>query len=133
MRAPGQVLRRWLLCRLEAGWQKAYGNHRITPFASIDVATRRTDGFTEESDGILGLAFGSSSATSPVSSLGVQFDTRILLAKGQLLTPFTRVAWAHEFNPDRGADSNLILSPAAAFATEGVFAASEVAKIDAGL
>jgi uncharacterized protein YhjY with autotransporter beta-barrel domain len=119
--------------RLEAGWRKAYGSHWVTPFAGIDVAPLRTDGFTEESDGILGLTFGSNSVTSTISSLGVQFDTRIGLANGQLLTPFARVAWAHEFNPDRGVDSNLTLSPAAAFSTEGVFAASDVAKIDAGV
>ena len=77
----------------------AYGSHWVTPFAGIDVAPLSTDGFTEESDGILGLTFGSNSVTSTISSLGVQFDTRLALANGQILTPFTRVAWAHELTP----------------------------------
>jgi outer membrane autotransporter protein len=62
----------------------------------------------------------------------VQFDTRLPLANGQILTPFARAAWVHEFYPDRGVDSFLTLSPAAFFAGNGVFAAEDVAKVDTG-
>ena len=105
----------------------------MTPFAGIDLARFRFGSFTEESNGILGLTFDSSMATSVVSSLGVQFDTRVALSNGQRLTPFARVAWAHEFDPDRGVDSRLTLSPAVAFSLDDVFAASDVARVDAGL
>jgi uncharacterized protein with beta-barrel porin domain len=48
-----------------------------------DLARFRFGNFTEESDGILGLTFDSSIATSVVSSLGVQFDTRLALSNGE--------------------------------------------------
>ena len=70
--------------------------------------------------------------TSLTSSLGVQFDTRVALARGQTLTPFARVAWVHEFNPDRSIHSSLTLSPAAFFTPEGAAAASDMAKVRAG-
>jgi outer membrane autotransporter protein len=49
------------------------------------------------------------------------------------LTPFVRVAWEHEFNPDRSLDSFLTLSPAARFTVEGAPAASDAARINAGV
>lgn len=118
--------------RLETGWRQAYGPHWVTPYAAIDVAPFRFDGFTEESDGILGLTFGDQSVTSVVSTLGVQFDTLMVLENGQRLRPFTRVAWAHEFNPDRGVESSLLLSPEVSFSPEGAFVARDAALVDAG-
>lgn len=118
--------------RLETGWRQAYGAHWVTPYAAIDVAPFRFNGFTEESDGILGLTFGDQSVTSVVSTLGVQFDTQMVLANGQRLTPFTRVAWAHEFNPDRGVSSVLTMSPEVSFSPEGAFVARDAALVDVG-
>ncbi len=119
--------------RIEAGWRQFYGVHQVTPFVAVDVAHLWTDGFTEESDGLLGLTFRSGSVTSTTSSLGVQFDTQVILANGQVLMPFTRVAWVHEFNPDRGVDSGLTLAPEALFSTNTPFAVSDVAKVVTGL
>jgi uncharacterized protein with beta-barrel porin domain len=119
--------------RVEAGWRQTYGVHQVTPFVALDVAHLWTDGFTEESDGLLGLTFGSSSVTSTTSSLGVQFDTRVILANGQLLMPFARLAWVHEFNPDRGVDSSLTLAPEALFSTNTPFAVDDLAKVVTGV
>jgi outer membrane autotransporter protein len=47
--------------------------------------------------------------------------------------PFVRVAWVHGFNPDRSIDSFLTLSPAASFSLEGTPAASDLAKVNAGV
>ena len=118
--------------RVETGWRQAVGGHWLTPFMGVDVAPFRYGGFTEQSNGILGLTFGSTSVTSVVSSLGLQFDTRVALDNGQRLSPFARVAWEHEFNPDRGVNSSLIVSPAAAFAPNAPFVATDAARIVTG-
>jgi outer membrane autotransporter protein len=125
--------------RVEAGWTKTYGAHNVTPFIGMDVMHLSSDGFTENSQaagggaGILGLTFGSNSVTSVTSVVGVQIDTRIALANGGAVTPFVRVAWAHEFNPDRSLDSFLTSSPAATFSVDGAPAASDAARVNAGL
>ena len=47
--------------------------------------------------------------------------------------PFVRVAWEHEFNPERGVNSSLTSSPAAAFSPVAAFTATDIAKVNAGL
>jgi uncharacterized protein with beta-barrel porin domain len=124
---------------VEAGWTRAYGVHNVTPFVGMDVMRLNSGGFTENSEaagggpGILGLTFGSSSVTSLTSVVGVQVDMRIALARGGAVTPFVRVAWVHEFNPDRNLDSFLTQSPAATFSVDGAPAASDAARVNAGL
>ena len=125
--------------RLEAGWTRAYGVRNVTPFVGMDILHLSSDGFTENSaaagggPGILGLTFGSDSVTSVTSAVGVQFDSQIPLARGGTLRPFVRVAWVHEFDPDRDLNSFLTLSPAATFSADGAPAASDAARINAGL
>jgi outer membrane autotransporter protein len=132
-RATGSFSSDGLGGRIEAGWRQYYGLHQVTPFVALDVAHLWSDGFTEESNGLMGLTFRSGSVTSTTSSLGVQFDTRVILANGQILTPFTRVAWVHEFNPDRGVDLSLSLAPEALFSTDTPFAVGDLAKVVTGL
>ena len=138
-RARGQFTSDEFSARLEAGWRRAFGNHPLTPFAGLAVAYYESGSFIEDSNrvlggpGILGLTFGPSSETSLVSSLGIQLDTRVDLANGQTLTPFARVAWAHEFNPERGLNASLTSSPAVSFSPEAPLVASDVAKVNAGL
>ena len=67
------------------------------------------------------------------SSVGLQFDTQYALAYDRVLTPFVRVAWVHEYNPDRSLRSFLTASPLASFAVDGASAAGDVARVDAGL
>ena len=105
----------------------------------LQVAHLRSDSFTEDSQtllgapGILGLTFASNSVTSVQSSLGIQVDSRVALSNGQTLTPFARVAWVHEFNPERSVSSFMTASPGAAFSPFGAFAACDFAKVNLGL
>ena len=82
---------------------------------------------------MLGLTFEFSSVSSLVSSLGAQLDTRVALSYGRTLVPFVRVAWLHEFDPERGFEFFLTQSPAAAFSCRGASAVKDAAKVDAGL
>jgi outer membrane autotransporter protein len=132
-RAQGKFASDSYSARLEAGWKRAFGAYQVTPFAGLQASRLIVQGFTEDSVGILGLTFASRAVTSLTSSLGVQLDARLPLPNGQTLTPFARVAWVHEFDPSRGVDSSLTLSPAAAFSANGALAASDAAKVTAGL
>jgi outer membrane autotransporter protein len=138
-RARGEFASDMYSARLETGWRLYAGRHRVTPFAGVQVAHLVSEGFTEDSvtlagaPGILGLTFGANEVTSVTSSLGIQVDTRIALANGQALIPFARVAWVHEFNPDRSVFASLTASPAAFFSPRGTSAASDVAKVNAGV
>ncbi|MET0194755.1 MAG: autotransporter domain-containing protein, partial [Hyphomicrobiaceae bacterium] len=138
-RASGEFSSDVLSARLEVGWRRPFGRFLVTPFAGLNLAHLWSDGFTENSvsstgaPGILGLTFGDESVNSIQSSLGVQVDTRTRLSNGQILTPFARVAWLHEFNPDRSVHSFLTASPAAAFSPFGAFAATNLAKVNAGV
>ena len=138
-RMSGEFSSNLLSARFEAGWRRPVGRFLVTPFAGVNLAHLWSDGFTESSvrstgaPGILGLTFGDKSVNSIQSSLGIQVDTRTVLSNGQILTPFARVAWLHEFNPDRSVHSFLTASPAAAFSPFGAFAATNLAKVNAGV
>ncbi len=125
--------------RIEAGWTLPFGRYNVTPFGGLEAYRLESDGFAEDSrgatggPGLLGLAFESEETTSLVSSLGLQLDTWIPLRNGRYLTPFVRVAWLHEFEPERTMDSSLLISPLAAFTVLGASAAEDAARVTAGL
>ena len=118
--------------RTEAGWLYSGGRHNVTPFVGLDMVSIRSDGYVEDSVGILGLTFEADRATSLTSALGAQSDTTVQLQNGQILRPFARIAWVHEFYPALGVDSLLTISPAATFAGEGIFADQNVARVNTG-
>jgi outer membrane autotransporter protein len=132
-RAKGSFTSDEASARLEAGWRRSFAGVHVTPFAGIEISQLRSEGFTEESQGILGLTFGSVSVNSLQSSLGIQLESRMAFVNGQALTPFARIAWGHEFNPDRSIRSFLTLSPLASFSPDGASAASDFAKLHAGV
>jgi outer membrane autotransporter protein len=71
-----------------------------------------------------------------VSSLptfvGIELDNYVALANGMVWTPYARIAWVHEFDPNREATASLITLPGAAFTVDGPRAARDAARIDAG-
>lgn len=131
--ATGSFKSDQMSARLETGWKRSLGHVAVTPFAGVQVSHLRSDGFVEQSTGLLGLTVGPHVLTSIVSSLGVQFDSRIAFAGDRVLQPFVRVAWVHEFNAERGISAGLTLSPDAVFSPQGAPAASDAAKVTAGL
>lgn len=124
--------------RFEAGWKQPVNRFVVTPFVGASVAYLNNEDFTEDSEavgggpGILGLSFDSDSTTSVTSSVGVQLDTRIMMDEGRILTPFARVAWVHEFEPDRSLEGFLTQSPEVSFTDFGASAADDAAKVEAG-
>jgi hypothetical protein len=96
----------------------------VTPFAAVQTATLWQRDFTETSTfnglpGILGLTSQSRTTTSLPTFLGVQFDTRLALANSMVWSPFVRVAWVHEFRPDRSIAATFESVPGTLFAVDG--------------
>lgn len=54
-RAEGKFTSDLFSARVEAGWKRYVGGLGVTPFAGLAVSHLRSDGFVEESAGILGL------------------------------------------------------------------------------
>lgn len=124
--------------RLEAGWKHAFAGYNVTPFAAIEPSALWAHAYTESSNtlagapGVLGLSFANRTITSFPAFLGVQVDTRTVLASGAVLTPYARVAWVHEFEPNRQIAATFVSVPTAAFTVDGARASTDAARIDAG-
>jgi autotransporter-associated beta strand protein len=124
--------------RVEVGSKQAFNWFAVTPFAAVQFSQLWQNGFTEANPvpggaaGPLGLSYGSTSVSSLPTFVGAQFDTRIAFANGMVLSPYSRLSWVHEFEPNRAINASFIALPAAAFTVDGPRAASDAVRIDAG-
>jgi autotransporter-associated beta strand protein len=124
--------------RVELGAKQAWRWFTVTPFAAVQFAELWQNGFTEANPvpggaaGPLGLTFGSLSVSSLPTFVGAQFDTRIPFANGMTLSPYARLSWVHEFNPNRAINATFIALPTAAFTVDGPRASPDAMRIDAG-
>lgn len=124
--------------RVELGWKQAYRGFTVTPFVAVEPSTLRQRGFTETSvqaggaPGILGLTVDARTTNSLPTFVGAQFDTRTTFSNGWVLSPFARLSWVHEFEPNRRVSASFITLPTAAFTVDGARAASDSARLDTG-
>ncbi len=124
--------------RLEVGYKQPVDRFNVTPFAGLAISNLDSDGFVEDNirigvgPGGLGATYEGTSQDSLTSSLGVQVDTRIDLENGQVLTPFARVAWIHDFDTERSIDGFLTTSPSVTFTAFGASPAEDYARVNAG-
>jgi len=124
--------------RVEVGSKQVFGRFAVTPFAAVEFAELWQNGFTETNPvpagaaGPLGLSYGSISVSSLPTFVGAQFDTRFAFGNGMVLSPYARLSWVHEFNPNRAINAAFIALPPAAFTVYGPRASSDAARIDAG-
>ncbi len=125
------------LARFEGGYKYSTGGLNVTPFAGFQFASLSNDAFSETSviigggAGVAGLHVNAATIDSDKSFAGVQFDTKMPVYQGWLLTPYARFSWEHEFSPDRR-DTASLLSLPATFTIDGASAAQDVARINAG-
>ena len=123
--------------RIEAGWKYSVAGTNVTPFVALQAANLWSWSFTETSTtpaaapGISGLHFNAGSVTSVPSFLGLQLDNKVVLTDGMVFKPFVRIAWKHEFSPDRRSSASLIALPAT-FTVDGARAARDAARVNAG-
>lgn len=124
--------------RLEVGWKHAMRGFSVTPFAAIEPGAVWQRAYSETSTtlagtpGVLGLSYQSNRVTSFPGFLGAQIDARYQLAGGQTLSPFARVAWMHEFKPERSIQASFVTIPSGSFLVEGARAAENALRIEAG-
>ncbi len=115
--------------RVEGGYRFATQSMGITPYAAGQFTSFWLPAYAESA--VLGrnafaLAHGSQSVTDTRAELGVRTDRSFALATG-LLTLRGRLAWAHDFDPDRVAAATFQALPGASFVVNGAAQASDSA------
>jgi len=118
--------------RLEGGYRFVApfaGGVGITPYAAGQVTTFDLPAYAEQvvsGAPTFALAYASRSVTDTRSELGLRSDKSFAMENG-ILTLRGRVAWAHDFNPDRSAAATFQALPGASFVVNGAAQAADSA------
>jgi uncharacterized protein with beta-barrel porin domain len=110
--------------RFVAPWIGGIG---ITPYAAGQFTTFDLPGYAEQSivgSNVFALAYGSQSAAR--SELGMRADKSYAM-QDAILTLRGRVAWAHEYDPNRSIAATFQTLPGASFVVNGAAQASDSA------
>jgi outer membrane autotransporter protein len=124
--------------RLEGGYRFVApwaGGVGVTPYAAGQFTTFDLPGYSEQAVGgapTFALSYGAKSVTDASSELGVRTDKSFALDDG-VLTLRTRVAWAHEYDPDRSIAATFQALPGASFVVNGAAQASNSALTTASV
>ena len=93
----------------------------ITPYAAAQFTTFELPAYAEgvvSGANNFALSYGSKSVTDSRSELGVRSDRSFALTDA-ILTLRSRLAWAHDFNPDRSIGATFQTLPGASFVVNG--------------
>ena len=121
--------------RVEGGRQFAALGGSVTPFAAIEAASLRTNGFSEfnlSGPTVLGLNVQGQNTASVPGFLGARFQATAGLGNGLVLLPTLQAAYVHEFSPQRSDVNTLINLPGAVFLVNGARPAINAAQVKAG-
>ena len=122
--------------RLEVGRSYNYGTFGLTPFVAMEIASLRSNGFTETSStGGLGnpsLAVSGGQSASVPALVGARLNSTYVYGNGMVLTPVISLAYLHEFAPERNLNANLISLPGAAFLVNGARPARDAVQTKVG-
>ncbi len=119
--------------RLEVGMRLAAWG--LSPYAAVEAQSYRMGAATEASAfGPAGfpLAYASQSTNSVRSELGFRAEATIGMTAVGALVGYSRLAWAHEFDPARDITASFVAFPGAPFLTRGAAAAEDSALVTAG-
>ena len=118
--------------RVESGYRFVSpwtGGIGITPYAAGQFTTFDLPAYAEQvlsGTSTFALAYGSKNVTDTRSELGVRSDKSFAMQDG-IFTLRGRLAWAHDFNPDRNIAATFQALPGASFVVNGAAQASESA------
>jgi uncharacterized protein with beta-barrel porin domain len=118
--------------RLVAPWVGGVG---ITPYAAAQFTTFDLPGYVEQAivgSNAFALAYGAKDVTDTRSELGIRADKSWAMRDG-IFTLRGRVAWAHDFNPDRSIAATFQTLPGASFVVNGAAEASDSALVTASV
>jgi autotransporter-associated beta strand protein len=122
--------------RAEGGYRfvaPVIGGVGFTPYAAGQFTTFDLPAYAESvvsGANTFALAYGSKSVTATRSELGVRAD-KSFAVQSAMLTLRGRVAWAHDFNSDRGIGATFQTLPGASFFVNGAAQASDSALVTA--
>ena len=101
----------------------------VTPYAAAQVTSFGLPAYAESvisGAGTFALAYGSRSVTDTRSELGLRTDKSYAMPNA-LLTLRSRVAWSHDYNPDRSIAATFQTLPGASFVVNGASQAPDAA------
>jgi uncharacterized protein with beta-barrel porin domain len=118
--------------RVEGGYRfvtPAMGGIGITPYAAAQFTTFDLPAYAESvlsGANTFALAYGARDVTDTRSELGIRTDKSYAM-QNAILTLRSRVAWAHDFDPNRGIGATFQALPGASFVVNGAAQASDSA------
>jgi uncharacterized protein with beta-barrel porin domain len=124
--------------RLEGGYRFVMpwvGGIGITPYAAAQFTTFDLPGYAEQAlvgSNALALSYNAKSVTDTRSELGIRTDKSFGVTDG-ILTLRGRVAWAHDYDPDRSIGATFQSLPGASFVVNGAAQAADSALVTASI
>jgi uncharacterized protein with beta-barrel porin domain len=124
--------------RLEGGYRFVapwVGGIGITPYAAAQFTTFALPGYAEQAlvgSNAFALAYGAKDVTDTRSELGIRTDKSFAMPDG-ILTLRGRVAWAHDYDPDRSIAATFQSLPGASFVVNGAAQAADSALVTASI
>ncbi|WP_271546631.1 autotransporter outer membrane beta-barrel domain-containing protein [Bradyrhizobium sp. CCBAU 45321] len=117
--------------RLEGGYRFVTQGVGLTPYATAQFTTFDLPAYAEQAvvgGNLFALAYGAKSVTNTRTELGLRTDKSFAQADG-IVTLRGRLAWAHDFNPDRVIGATFQALPGASFVVNGAAMASDSALV----
>ena len=124
--------------RLEGGYRYVapwVGGIGITPYAAAQFTTFDLPAYAEQAvagSNAFALTYTAKDVTDVRSEFGIRTDKSWAMTDG-ILTLRGRVAWAHDYNPDRSIASTFQTLPGASFVVNGAAQASDSALLTASV
>ncbi|MGL3214345.1 autotransporter domain-containing protein [Bradyrhizobium sp. BR 1433] len=119
--------------RVEGGYRFVTQGLGVTPYTAGQFVTFDLPTYAEQAivgSNIFALAYNSKSVTDTRSELGLRTDKSFAMPDG-ILTLRGRLAWAHDFNPDRDVAATFQTLPGASFVVNGAAMAADSALVTA--
>jgi uncharacterized protein with beta-barrel porin domain len=125
--------------RLEGGYRFVVpwigGGIGITPYAAAQFTTFDLPAYAEQAivgSNAFALAYGARDVTDTRSELGIRTDKSFAMPDG-ILTLRGRLAWAHDYDPDRSIAATFQTLPGASFVVNGAAQAPDSALVTASV
>jgi uncharacterized protein with beta-barrel porin domain len=124
--------------RLEGGYRFVMpwvGGIGITPYAAAQFTTFDLPGYAEQAivgSSAFALNYNAKDVTDTRSELGIRTDKSWAMTDG-ILTLRGRVAWAHDYDPDRSIGATFQSLPGASFVVNGAAQAADSALVTASI
>ena len=115
--------------RLEGGYRFVTPWLGVTPYAAAQLTTFDLPAYAEQAlvgSNTFATAYGAKSVTDTRSEFGIRTERSYAMQEA-ILTLRGRLAWAHDFNPDRSIAATFQALPGASFVVNGAAQASDSA------